>query len=109
MTTLTPRETRTGGAILRTLGALYTYQRAGTSGGQTLAALVTRETDPVWSSGQGQVSEEHWQGYVLVAVLAEAPALGDALIAEDGTRYEVDQAPAREHGLWSLVLRRYAA
>lgn len=100
------RPTDVAGAVARTLGSLMTYRRAGTGAGVSLAVVLTQRSAAVWADGGITVNEQHQTGYILAAGLSPDPAIGDTLTGQDGTGYEIDQAPAREHGLWSLVLRR---
>lgn len=98
------RETRVAGSIVRSLGRMGTFTRAGEMAGLPVATVITRESAPVWG-GEVRVREDHYRGYLLASSLPADPAVGDGLTV-DAERYQVDEAPAREHGLWALTLRR---
>lgn len=99
------RENRVAGSVVRSLGRMGTFTRAGASAGVSLACVVTRQSGPVWVGGEVTVREDHYRGYVLASSLTADPAVGDGLAVDD-ERYQVDAAPVRERGLWVLALRR---
>jgi hypothetical protein len=85
-------------------GEWVTYRRCGQVQEQPCLLIITPATAQIWSGGLIQVSEGHYTGYL--AATDWTPAAGDRVKAADGTRYEIDQPPTMDRGLWSLVLRK---
>ena len=108
MQTPAAREERVALAVLRGLGELATFTRLGSTTGVQVLLKLTRGPAPVWNDGAVGVIEEHVMGYAAVHSFGDAPEMGDTWDLADGTRYRIDEAPTRKHGLWSMVLRKLA-
>ena len=86
-------------------GEPVAYLRRGETQVQPCLLIITPVLAQIWSGGLVQVDEGHTTGCYLLATDWK-PVSGDTITARDGQRYEIDQPPTMDRGLWVLVLRK---
>lgn len=94
-------------SVLRPFGEVVTITQGAVT--TEVVAVITKMAGPWLNDGVVQISQHVWQGLVMISDLATEPVLGTTLTTEAGVVYVVDQPPAHDNGMYSLILKRRPA